>query len=157
MHEVSTRYWYKSDRARFMKKKSWGRKWGKTPIFGAFLMFFVHISKTALRILTKFCIWTVLIDTYHLAKTACPRKIWFDLYSSGQTPFFVMQWSEQLKIWTRCTLRSYLKMNNFFSNFFFNFFLKKKLKKKKLKKEFSTNSFQFFFEKKIQKKIPPQK
>ena len=46
-------------------KKSWGvrKKWGKTPIFGAFLMFFVNISKTALRILTKFCVWTVLIDT----------------------------------------------------------------------------------------------
>ena len=47
----------------FWKKILGGRKWGKTPIFGAFLMFFVHISKTALRILTKFCVWTVLIDT----------------------------------------------------------------------------------------------
>ena len=47
----------------FWKKIVGGRKWGKTPIFGAFLMFFVHISKTALRILTKICLLTVLIDT----------------------------------------------------------------------------------------------
>ena len=28
-----------------------------------------------------------LIDTKHLTKTACPKKIWFGLYGSRQTPF----------------------------------------------------------------------
>ena len=33
-----------------------GHKWGKTPILDAFLMFYVHISKTALTILMEFCV-----------------------------------------------------------------------------------------------------
>ena len=45
LHEVRVPYGYKSDRARFLKKNCGGRKWGKTPIFGSFLVFFVHISK----------------------------------------------------------------------------------------------------------------
>ena len=35
----------------FCKEILVGHKWGKNPIFRAFLMFFVHISKTALTIL----------------------------------------------------------------------------------------------------------
>ena len=31
----------------FWKKIFWGHKWGKTPIFGVFLMFFVHISSSS--------------------------------------------------------------------------------------------------------------
>ena len=39
-----------------LKKKLGGLKWGKTSIFGAFLMFFVHISKTSQTILMEFCV-----------------------------------------------------------------------------------------------------
>ena len=47
----------------FEKKILGGSQMGETPIFGSFLMFFVHISKTALTILKNFCVETVLIDT----------------------------------------------------------------------------------------------
>ena len=51
LHEVSAPQGYTSDRARLLKISLGGRKWGKISLFGAFLMFFVHISKTALTIL----------------------------------------------------------------------------------------------------------
>ena len=63
LHEVSAPQGYKSDRAQYLTKNLGGLQKGENPLFGAFLMFFVHISKTAPMILMKFCVETVLIDT----------------------------------------------------------------------------------------------
>ena len=115
-------------------------------------MFFANISKMTVTIVMKFCVLSVLIDTYHLAKTACPRIIWFGLYSSWQTPFFetlsrflpllceITQWQSDAVVWTNWTLdkicASYIylklkkkisKISNFFSkkNWFKIFFVEK--------------------------------
>ena len=49
LHEVRVPYGYKNDRARILKKNLGGHKWGKYPIFGAFLMFFVNISDLVIK------------------------------------------------------------------------------------------------------------
>ena len=55
--------------------------------------------------------------TKHLWKTACPRKIWFGLYCTGQTPFFetysfvfllylcdITSWQSDAVVWTTWNL-----------------------------------------------------
>ena len=48
LHKVRAPLGYKSDKSLIFEKKSLGgHEWGKTPILGAFLMFFVHISASS--------------------------------------------------------------------------------------------------------------
>ena len=117
---------------------------GQTRIFWCIFDFFVHISKTALMISMKFCVWTVLIDTKHFEKTACRKKIWLGLYSSRQTPFLRLNrffdffvwyhiWQSDAVVsttWTldrMCARYCYLKLTNFFSKNVFLIFFKKKM------------------------------
>ena len=88
-------------------------------------------------------------------KPACPRKIWFGLYSKGQNPFLRLivfwlflcdttLWQSDAVVWTTwnlhrmCARYSYLKLKKKFKIFFFkksclNFF-SRKIKKKKFPK-----------------------
>ena len=50
LHEVSAPQGYKSDRARFLKKKSWGHKWGKTHFGGTFDLFCPYLCIQSLKV-----------------------------------------------------------------------------------------------------------
>ena len=85
LHNVRHRWNEKSDRAGLSKKildhpkstKMWS-KWH----------FFDFFSKTALTILTKRAQKVELINSEHLAKTACPKKFPFSRYSSTKFRFW---------------------------------------------------------------------